>query len=257
MNFDFSGKVALVTGASSGIGEATARAISLLGGNVMISGRNIDKLVALKNALQENSGKTELLNGDISNGGFREKLVEQTLKSFNRLDILVNSAGIINMDNIVTCTLEKYDRMMDVNLRSIFHLIQLSIPHLEKTRGNIVNISSVAGTRSFPGVFSYCISKAGLDQLTRCAALDLASKGIRVNAVNPGVVVTKLHLNSGMKDPDYARFLEHSKTTHPIGRVGGAEEVADLIVFLASDKAGWITGATHNIDGGRAQTCAR
>lgn len=257
MNLDFSGKVALVTGASSGIGEAAAKAISSLGGNVMITGRNTDKLAALKNTLQENPGKTEFLSGDISDAGFREKLIEQTLKSFNRLDILVNSAGIINMDSIETCTLEKYNHMMDVNLRSVFHLIQLSIPHLEKTRGNIVNVSSVAGTRSFPGIFSYCVSKAGLDQLTRCAALDLAPKGIRVNAVNPGVVVTKLHLNSGMKDPDYARFLEHSKTTHPIGRVGQPEEIADLIVFLASDKAGWITGATHSIDGGRAQTCAR
>lgn len=257
MNLDFSGKVALVTGASSGIGESTAKAISSLGGNVMITGRNTDKLAALKNALRENPGKTELLSGDISDGSFRERLVEQTLKTFNRLDILVNSAGIINMDSIVNCTLEKYDRMMDVNLRSVFHLIQLSIPHLEKTKGNIINVSSVAGTRSFPGIFSYCVSKAALDQLTRCAALDLAPKGIRVNAVNPGVVVTKLHLNSGMTDPDYARFLEHSKTTHPIGRVGQAEEVAHLIVFLASKKAGWITGATHNIDGGRAQTCAR
>jgi len=257
MNLDFSGKVALVTGASSGIGEAAAKAISSLGGNVMITGRNPDKLAALKNVLEGNSGKTELLTGDISDGNFRKKLVEQTLKSFSRLDILVNSAGIINMDSIVSCTLEKYDHMMDVNLRSIFHLIQLSIPYLEKTKGNIINVSSVAGTRSFPGILSYCISKAGLDQLTRCAALDLAPKGIRVNAVNPGVVVTKLHLNSGMKDPDYARFLEHSKTTHPIGRVGEAKEVADLIVFLASEKAGWITGATHNIDGGRAQTCAR
>ena len=101
------------------------------------------------------------------------------------------------------------------------------------------------------------MSKAGLDQLTRCAALELASKGIRINAVNPGVVVTELHRAGGMADDAYAKFLEHSKTTHPLGRVGEPAEVAELIHFLASDKAGWITGATISIDGGRALTCAR
>jgi NAD(P)-dependent dehydrogenase (short-subunit alcohol dehydrogenase family) len=124
-------------------------------------------------------------------------------------------------------------------------------------KGNIVNVSSVAGTRSFPNVLAYCVSKAGLDQLTRCAALELAPKGIRVNAVNPGVVVTNLHRRGGMGDAEYAAFLKNSRNTHPMGRVGDPKEIAELIFFLASDKAGWITGATHAIDGGRAQTCAR
>lgn len=257
MNLNFNGKTALITGASSGIGEATARELSKLGCQVMISGRKREKLMALKSSLGGDSRRIELFDGDICDLQFRENLVEKTIESFGRLDVLVNSAGIIGMDSIFTSTLEKYDRMMEVNLRSIFHLIQLCIPYLEKTGGNIINVSSVAGTRSFPGILNYCISKAGLDQLTRCCALELAPRGVRVNAVNPGVVVTKLHLNTGMADPDYARFLEHSKTTHPIGRVGQAQEVADLIAFLASDSAGWITGATYAIDGGRAQTCAR
>jgi NAD(P)-dependent dehydrogenase (short-subunit alcohol dehydrogenase family) len=93
--------------------------------------------------------------------------------------------------------------------------------------------------------------------LTRCAALELAPKKVRVNAVNPGVVVTQVHRRGGMNDEAYAKFLEHSKTTHPLGRVGDAREVAELILFLASDRASWITGATYSIDGGRAQTCAR
>jgi NAD(P)-dependent dehydrogenase (short-subunit alcohol dehydrogenase family) len=111
--------------------------------------------------------------------------------------------------------------------------------------------------RAFPGVLAYCVSKAGVDQLTRCAALELAPKGVRVNAVNPGVVVTQIHRRGGMAEEKYTDFLEHSKTTHPLGRVGAAEEVAELILFLASDRASWITGATYSIDGGRAQTCAR
>jgi NAD(P)-dependent dehydrogenase (short-subunit alcohol dehydrogenase family) len=147
--------------------------------------------------------------------------------------------------------------MMDVNLRSVFHLMQLAVPHLTKTKGNIVNISSVTGLRSFPGVLAYCVSKAGLDQLTRCAALELAPKGVRVNAVNPGVVVTEIHKRGGMSETDYEKFLEHSKTTHPLGRVGDPSEIADLVFYLASEQAGWITGATYQIDGGRALTCAR
>jgi NAD(P)-dependent dehydrogenase (short-subunit alcohol dehydrogenase family) len=174
------------------------------------------------------------------------------------LDVLVNAAGIISLGTIETTSLAEWDRMMEINVRVIFQLVQAAVPHLEKTRGNIVNVSSVAGLRSFPNVLAYCVSKAALDQLTRCSALDLAPKGIRVNAVNPGVVVTNLHRRSGMDEQKYAAFLEHSKTTHPLGRVGKPEEIAELIFFLASsEKAEWITGETVSIDGGRHLTCAR
>ena len=115
----------------------------------------------------------------------------------------------------------------------------------------------MTGLRAFPGVLAYCVSKAGLDQLTRCAALELAAKGVRVNAVNPGVVVTEIHKRGGMNEEAYAKFLEHSRTTHPLGRVGDPLEVAELVLFLASEKASWITGGTYSIDGGRALTCAR
>ncbi|HWW77907.1 MAG TPA: SDR family oxidoreductase, partial [Pyrinomonadaceae bacterium] len=173
------------------------------------------------------------------------------------IDMLVNAAGVIANGTVETTQLSDWDAMMNVNLRSVFHLMQLSVPYLEKRPGNVVNVSSVTGLRAFPGVLAYCVSKAGVDQLTRCAALELAAKGVRVNAVNPGVVVTEIHKRGGMDEGKYAGFLEHSKTTHPLGRVGRAEEVAELILFLASDRAQWITGATYSIDGGRAQTCAR
>jgi NAD(P)-dependent dehydrogenase (short-subunit alcohol dehydrogenase family) len=139
----------------------------------------------------------------------------------------------------------------------VFQLMQMAAPHLIKTKGNIVNVSSVTGSRSFPGVLAYCVSKAAVDQLTRCAALELAPKGVRVNAVNPGVVVTEIHKRGGMSEEAYDRFLEHSKTTHPIGRVGDPKEIAELVFYLASERAAWITGATYQIDGGRALTCAR
>ena len=135
--------------------------------------------------------------------------------------------------------------------------MQLCVPALQATRGSIVNVSSVTGLRAFPGVLAYCVSKAGVDQLTRCTALELAASGVRVNAVNPGVVVTGLHKRGGMNEADYQAFLARSSGTHPLGRVGTPEEVAELIYYLASTRAAWITGVTYSIDGGRAETCAR
>ena len=179
------------------------------------------------------------------------------VSELGRLDVLVNAAGHISNGSIEDTSLEAWDAMMNVNLRSVFYLMQRAAPHLIKTGGNIVNVSSVTGLRSFPGVLAYCVSKAGVDQLTRCAALELAAKGVRVNAVNPGVVITEIHKRGGMSEEAYENFLDRSKTTHPIGRVGEAAEIAELIFFLASDKASWITGATYSIDGGRALTCAR
>jgi NAD(P)-dependent dehydrogenase (short-subunit alcohol dehydrogenase family) len=170
---------------------------------------------------------------------------------------LVNAAGILKNGSIETTTISDWDETMNINLRSVFVLTQKCVPLLAAARGNIVNVSSVTGTRSFPGVLAYCVSKAAIDQLTRCAALELAAQGVRVNAVNPGVVVTNIHKRGGMEEQNYAAFLERSKETHPLGRVGQPEEVAELIYFLASEKAAWITGATYEIDGGRAQTCAR
>jgi NAD(P)-dependent dehydrogenase (short-subunit alcohol dehydrogenase family) len=153
--------------------------------------------------------------------------------------------------------LAAWDETLDVNLRAVFHLISAAAPHLIARRGNVVNVSSVTGLRAFPNILAYCVSKAAIDQLTRCAALELAPKNVRVNAVNPGVVVTEAHVSGGMEPAAYEQFLERSRSTHPLGRVGDAEEIANLIAFLASDQAAWITGATYSIDGGRAITCAR
>lgn len=251
------GKVVIVTGASGGIGRATALLFAKNGASVVAVGRNEKELNALREETQKKKGTVKIHLADIRETTQVERLINDTAENFGQIDVLVNSAGIILNGSVENTTLDDWDKMMDINLRSIFYMMQKCLPHLEKTRGNIINVSSVAGTRSFPNVLAYCVSKSGLDQLTRCAALELAAKGIRVNAVNPGVVVTNLHKRSGMGDEDYKNFLKHSKDTHPLGRVGEAREIADLIYFLASEKASWITGATYQIDGGRAQTCAR
>lgn len=250
-------KVVLVTGASSGIGRAVAKIFAKNKSKVVAVGRNEKELHALRDEILAKGGTVKTVLADLNETSQVDKLVTDTVDQFKRLDVLVNAAGIIANGSIENTELADWDKMMNINLRSVFYIMHKCIPHLETTKGNIVNVSSVTGPRAFPNVLAYCVSKAGVDQLTRCSALELAPKGIRVNAVNPGVVVTNLHKRSGMDEEKYAQFLEHSKTTHPLGRAGKPEEVAELIYFLASDKAGWITGATYEIDGGRAQTCAR
>jgi NAD(P)-dependent dehydrogenase (short-subunit alcohol dehydrogenase family) len=250
-------KVALVTGASSGIGRASAELFAANGYSVMAFGRNESELGGLRDSCRGMSGSIRLHLGDVTELSHIDRLVSDTIDAVGRIDVLVNAAGIIKTGSILDTTLDDWDKMMNINLRSMFYLMQKCVPHLAVTKGNVVNVSSVTGTRAFPNVLAYCVSKAGTDQLTRCVALELAPKGIRVNAVNPGVVVTNLHKRGGMNEEDYTKFLENAKTTHPIGRPGQPEEVAELIYFLASEKASWITGATYEIDGGRAQTCAR
>lgn len=257
MNIRFDQKVVLITGATSGIGRASALLFADAGARIMLTGRNKKVLSELKTAINKNKDVCEILAGDITDTAFRSQLIAAAIDAFGQLDVLVNAAGIIASGTIESTSLEEFDLMMDINVRSVFHLTQLVVPYLIKTKGNIVNVSSVTGLRAFPGVLSYCVSKAGLDQFTRAVALELAPKQVRVNAVNPGVAITNLHRRGGMDETAYQKFLEHSKTTHPLGRVGQPEEVAQLIAFLASDQAGWITGVTCSIDGGRQLTCAR
>ena len=254
---ELDGRIALVTGATSGIGRATAQRLATEGARVALVGRDVETLADVARSVRDAGGDAFEVRADVMSEADAQRAVEETLGHFGGLDVLVNAAGIISNGTVENTPLADWDAMMNVNLRSVFQLMQLAVPHLEKRPGNVVNVSSVTGLRAFPGVLAYCVSKAGVDQLTRCAALELAPKGIRVNAVNPGVVVTNIHKRGGMAEEAYAAFLEHSKKTHPLGRVGAAEEVAELILFLASDRASWITGATHSIDGGRAQTCAR
>ena len=254
MDNSFAGKSVMVTGATSGIGHAVARAFRSHGARVAAIGRNE---VALDELYATDGNEAMRISADVTDCDAMQRVVEDVIRTFGRLDVLVNAAGHISSGTIENTELTAWDSLMNVNLRAPFRLMQLCTPHLVETKGNIVNVSSVTGLRSFPGVLAYCVSKAGLDQLTRCAALELAPKGVRVNAVNPGVVVTEIHKRGGMDEENYAKFLEHSRTTHPLGRVGSPSEIAELVLFLASEKASWITGATYSIDGGRVLTCAR
>lgn len=251
----FIGKVVLITGASSGIGEATAFRLAKQGALLSLNGRNLTNLQTL--ALEIDVDKHLIVAGDITKENDAQKIVDKTIKKYGKLDVLINNAGILESGTIETTSLEQYDRVMNTNVRSMYHLTMLAVPHLIKTKGNIVNVSSVNGIRSFPGVLAYNLSKAAVDQFTRCVALELASKSVRCNSVNPGVTITNLHKTGGMSAEAYAKFLEHSKTTHALGRPGNAEEIASTIEFLASDAASFITGASIPVDGGRHAMCPR
>lgn len=247
----FDGKVALVTGATSGIGHATALAFAAEGATVAAIGRNREVLDDLA------ARGLHVYRADLAEESERAETVSRIHSDLEGTDILVNAAGIIASGSIEDTTLAAYDEMMNINVRAVLHLTQLCLDSIVRRKGNIVNVSSVTGLRAFPGVLAYCMSKSAVDQFTRSVALEMAPRGVRVNAVNPGVVRTNLHRRSGMDDAAYDAFAERSKGTHPLGRIGTPEEVADLILFLASDRAGWITGVTYSIDGGRAETCAR
>ncbi len=257
MDKEFAGKVVLVTGATSGIGRATAMRFAESGASVAAVGRNEAALAEVSDEITKLGGSPLPIHADLALAGEGSSAIAKTRENFGGIDVLVNAAGHIASGTIENTSLEAWAAMLNINLHAVFELMQKALPSLIERRGNIVSVSSVTGLRSFPGVLAYCVSKAGLDQLTRCAALELAAKGVRVNAVNPGVVVTEIHKRGGMDQEQYEAFLEHSKETHPLGRVGQAQEIAELIFYLASDRAAWITGVTYSIDGGRALTCAR
>lgn len=253
----FQDKAVLVTGATSGIGKACALAFAKLGARVACVGRNDQALAGVAVEIEASGNEVLTIKADLAIDLESDNVVARVIETFGAIDVLVNAAGHLNSGTIESTSDEAWDDMMNVNVRAPFRLMRKAMPSLIQRKGNVVNVSSVTGLRSFPGVLAYCVSKAAVDQLTRCSALEVAAKGVRINAVNPGVVITEIHKRGGMNPQDYEAFLERSKETHPIGRVGRPEEIAALVTFLASDDASWITGATYSIDGGRALTCAR
>lgn len=253
---DFKDKVVLITGASSGIGAATAIYLANLGASLSLTGRNVENL---KSVAKKCKGGPQpfVVAGDVTSESNIQNVLESTIKHYGRLDVLVNNAGIFETGSMEKSSLAQYDRVMNVNVRSVLHLTMLAVPHLVKSKGNIVNVSSINGLRSFANVLVYCMSKATLDQFTKCTALELAPKQVRVNSVNPGVIATEIFSRSGMDEAGVQAFLERAKETHPLQRHGQPEEVAAAIAFLASDLASNTTGVTLSVDGGRHALCPR
>lgn len=245
---DFTGKVVIITGASSGIGAGAAEHLSALGAKVVITGRNEENL---KKVASKCKSEVLALVSDVTVETDRFALIEKTLEKFGKIDVLINNAGIGTFGGI-TSSMDTYDSVMNTNMRSVFHLTQLAVPHLIKTKGNIVNVSSVAGLRAFAGATTYCMSKAALDQFTKCLALELAPLGVRVNSINPAVIVTNFIRAMGVDESTTQELIKKSAPTHPLGRVGTVEETSHAIAFLACNTtSSFVTGTNLAVDGGR------
>ncbi|XP_034835617.1 meso-2,3-butanediol dehydrogenase-like [Maniola hyperantus] len=241
----FKNKVVIVTGASSGIGASVAIAFSAAGAKVVMVGRNETKLK--KVAAQCN--KPLVIIADVTKDDDVKRIMDETIKKFGQLDILINNAGLSRVGNIMEADnmMKSYDIIMNTNVRGLVHITSLAAPHLAKTKGNIVNISSVAAliTPTFKGTTNYYISKAAVNHFGACAAAELAVDGIRVNTISPGPVRTDFITNAKL-DADY----EVIKTKNVLNRISEPEEIADLVLFVASDKAKGITGSNFLSDNG-------
>jgi len=238
-------KVAIVTGASRGIGEAIAKQLSSCGAKIILIARNSDQLVAVKETIISNGGIAESMAGDVSNLNSFSEIVTNTIDKWGRIDILVNNAGIARDNIIMRMKEDDWDSVMNINLKGCFNGIKsVARPMIKNKAGRIINITSVIGQIGNAGQSNYAASKAGIMGLTKSMAKELGSRNITVNAVAPGYITTDMtnELNDEVK--------EQLKSSIPLGRLGTPDDVANLVCFLASDEAGYITGQTFNVDGG-------
>ena len=238
-------KVAIVTGASRGIGEAIAKQLSSCGAKIILIARNSDQLVAVKETIISNGGIAESMAGDVSNLNSFSEIVTNTIDKWGRIDILVNNAGIARDNIIMRMKEDEWDSVMNINLKGCFNGIKsVARPMIKNKAGRIINITSVIGQIGNAGQSNYAASKAGIMGLTKSMAKELGSRNITVNAVAPGYITTDMtnELNDEVK--------EQMKSSIPLGRLGTPDDVANLVCFLASDEAGYITGQTFNVDGG-------
>lgn len=243
-------KVILITGASSGIGADASRHLAKLGAKVALVGRNQERLnLVASQIINAGSPAPLIIVADVTNDA--ERIINQTLQHYGQLNVLINNAGIYSSNSASDIDLMEYDRIMNTNVRSLVELTKLAVPHLEKTKGNILNVSSASGLRVQYYSYVYCISKAAVNQLTKSAALDLASKGIRVNAINPVNIRTPIFETGGGLSADEAvMFLDSFKNIYPVGRVGEVSDTSYAIEFLVKDCASFYTGLLLPVDGG-------
>jgi len=248
--FDLTGKVALITGASSGIGKSSAIALATQGSKVVLAARRIDKLNALVDELKSLGREAIAVQMDVTKKDQIAAAVAKTVETFGRLDILLNNAGVAEFVPFLDMTEEQWDKTIDTNLKGYFLVAQAAAREMAKHNwGRIVNIASIASGGvgvGFPSIAHYCASKGGVIAMTEALAIELAPMGILVNCIGPGVIETEMTQDL-LKDPKQAEGL---LARAPLKRAGKPEEIAAGVVFLSSQEAGYTTGATLYIDGG-------
>ncbi|HWG85507.1 MAG TPA: SDR family oxidoreductase [Deinococcales bacterium] len=232
----------MVFGGAGGIGAAAARLLAERGAGVTVAD--------LKPGEGEAAGGTRFVRCDVRDPAGPAAALREHLAHFGRLDIVVNSAGVQRYGTLESTSEEEWDEVLDVNLKGAFRVAKAAIPALRETRGNIVMVASVQSFATQRNVAAYTVSKHGLVGLARSAAVDYAREGIRVNAVCPGTVDTPMLHWAASLDPDPQGVLDACDRMHPLGRIARAEEVAEVILFLASPRASFVTGAAYLVDGG-------
>lgn len=244
------GKVAIVTGAGTGLGRAIALMFGREGASVAVNGRRPEPIEATVKAITDAGGRAMAVPGDMTVAADIQRLIRTTVNSFVQLDVLVNNAGMMaSRTNAADCTEEDWRKTIEGNLTSVFLCSKYALPELIKSRGTIINISSMAGLKGTPNRAAYGASKGGVAILTRGMALDYASRGVRVNAICPAFVETEINrdfLAALRRSGEYDALVKR----HPLGFLGEPDDVAHAAVYLASDEARWITGVCLPVDGG-------
>lgn len=238
----FDSRVILITGAASGIGAETAKHLASLGGYLAIVDCNSKHLDDVAKEIIDAGYHTPFsIVADVTQDA--EHIINETIERFGKLHVLINNVGIIGAQGLINLDMADYDRIMNINVRSAVVLSKLAVPYLAETKGNIVNVSSITGTRARPARLAYSMSKAALNQFTKCIAVELGPRGIRVNAVNPAMINTSLTETPSER-------LNYLINSYPLRRIGETADVARAIAYLASDDAHFITGNLFGIDGG-------
>jgi NAD(P)-dependent dehydrogenase (short-subunit alcohol dehydrogenase family) len=243
------GKIALITGGTTGIGLATAKRFGEEGARVIVTGRNPE---TLEQARRELNGKAQIIESDAGDARQVEKLFDSIAKSHGRLDVLFLNAGIARFAPLADATVSDFDAMWDVNVRGPWLALKHALPLLSEGAAVIVN-TSVVNQKGMPGTSAYAATKAGLRAIVRSAAAELAPRKIRVNAISPGPIETPIFGKIGLSASQVEGFRKDVVTNVPLGRFGAAEEVASAAAFLASVDASFITGTELAVDGGLAQ----
>jgi 3-oxoacyl-[acyl-carrier protein] reductase len=244
---EFSGKVAVVTGSGRGIGRAIALAFAREGADVVVNvSKSVEQMNEVIEEIEKLGGRALGIVADVGRFSDAERLIKKAIDRFGKIDILVNNAGIARPAMCYKITEEEWNTVININLTGTLNCIRAAAPHMiERKTGKIINIASIAGRDGMIGNINYAASKAGIFAITKTAAKELARYGITVNAVAPGFIETAM--TEWLKEP---RFQEAYLPRIPLGRLGKPEEVASLVLFLASDKCNYITGEIIYIDGG-------
>lgn len=246
----FESKVVIVTGATAGIGYVTAKRFAAEGANVACVGRNSERGTALVNQILADSGRALFLRADVRNNEQVMAVVDQVAQRFGRIDVLFNNAGVELIRGCAETTEEEWDLILDTNLKSAFLFSKYSIPWLKQSRGNIVNNASSIGLVGSPNYTAYCASKGGLVLFTKALALECAPWRIRVNCICPGAINTPMLDREIAHFPDKEAVVRSITEEAPLRRIATPDEVAGVVLFLASDEASYVTGASYSVDGG-------